>query len=441
MMDFNLAEGINNCKCGKKHVSTVKNVIIGKSALQKLPEQINYFCAKKAFIVADVNTYAVAGEKVLNLLEKNGIFTSKYVFAQPRLEPDEHAVGSVILHYDKSCDIVVAIGSGVINDICKVLSCVANVPYIIVATAPSMDGYASASSSMARDGLKVTVNTKCPDVIIGDTDILKTAPDIMLKAGFGDMLAKYVSICEWRIAHELVGEYYCDFVAQLVRTALKKCVDNIKGLLKREDAAIEAVFEGLIIGGCAMSYAGLSRPASGIEHYFSHIWDMRGLEFGLYTELHGIQCAVGTLYALKLYECIKKYTPDKKKALDYVSGFDFADWSKQLTQFLGNGAAVMIQQESKELKYDKQKHSKRIDIIIEKWDVLQSIIREELPDAEFIRHMLADADMPVECESIGVKKELLPMTFKATKDIRDKYVLSRLAWDLGIIDELAEKLN
>jgi len=115
-------------------------------------------------------------------LEKNGIFTSKYVFNQPRLEPDEHAVGSVILHYDKSCDIVVAIGSGVINDICKVLSCVANVPYIIVATAPSMDGYASASSSMARDGLKVTVSTKCPDVIIGDTEILKTAPDIMLKA-------------------------------------------------------------------------------------------------------------------------------------------------------------------------------------------------------------------------------------------------------------------
>ncbi len=37
-------------------------------------------------------------------------------------------------------------------------------------------------------------------------------------------------------------------------------------------------------------------------------------------------------------------------------------------------------------------------------------------------------------EDFGIKNELIPMTFKALKDIRDKYVLSRLLWDLGMIE-------
>ena len=43
-------------------------------------------------------------------------------------------------------------------------------------------------------------------------------------------------------------------------------------------------------------------------------------------------------------------------------------------------------------------------------------------------------------KSIGVDSECLKLTFKATKDIRDKYVLSRLAWDIGVLDELANML-
>lgn len=40
--------------------------------------------------------------------------------------------------------------------------------------------------------------------------------------------------------------------------------------------------------------------------------------------------------------------------------------------------------------------------------------------------------------TIGVDSQCLKFTFKASKDIRDKCVLSRPAWDLGILDELAE---
>jgi glycerol-1-phosphate dehydrogenase [NAD(P)+] len=98
-----------------------------------------------------------------------------------------------------------------------------------------MDGYASATSSMTVDGLKVSLPSKCADVIIGDIDVLKNAPMRMLQAGLGDMLAKYISIAEWKIAREIIGEYYCDRVANLIKQALKECVDNADGLLLRNE--------------------------------------------------------------------------------------------------------------------------------------------------------------------------------------------------------------
>jgi len=180
----------------------------------------------------------------------------------------------------------------------------------------------------------------------------------------------------------------------------------------------------------------LSRPASGVEHYFSHIWDMRGLEFNLPTELHGIQCAYGTYVASKLYEKVKKTTPDREKALSYVKSFDLAKWNDELCNFLGKGADAMIVQEAKEGKYDLEKHTKRLDKIIDNWDKILQIIEKEIPDSKFIEELFSKIGLPTKSSEIGVDEKILPMTFKATKDIRDKYVLSRLCWDLGIIEEV-----
>lgn len=436
-MDIN---NLKNCPCGKTHRSDVKNIITGNGAINKLPEVLKELATKKVFLLADCNTYSAAGESVAKLLSENGIAYSQYVFPDTALEPDEKAVGSAVMHYDKTCDAVVAIGSGVINDIGKILSNTADRPYIIVATAPSMDGYASATSSMTMDGLKVSLPSRCADVIIGDTDILKNAPEKMLKAGIGDMVAKYISIAEWRISHLVTGEYYCEAVADLVRCALKKCVDNADGLLKREDTAVEAVFEGLIIGGIAMAYAGLSRPASGVEHYISHVWDMRGASLGTPVELHGLQCALGTLIAVKMYEKFKKITPDKEKALACVNGFDYSKWSEELRAFLGASAESMIALEEKEQKYDTKKHEKRLDILAENFENILQIIYEEIPTLTETEELFVKTGLPTTLAEIGLDEEILPMTFKATKDIRDKYVLSSMCWDLGILDEITEDM-
>ena len=428
------------CACGKIHRVDIDDIFIGKGVICELPELIKKYGAHKPFVLADKNTFAIAGDLVCKILHDNGVDFAKYVFAGDQLEPNEETVGSAVMHYDAFCDLIIAVGSGVINDIGKILSNITGKKYIIVGTAPSMDGYASATSSMNMDGLKVSLNSCAADVIIGDTDILKTAPLHMLKSGIGDMLAKYVSIAEWRIAHLITGEYYCEQVADLIRKALDKCVSNAEGLLKREDKAIEAVFEGLVIGGIAMAYAGVSRPASGVEHYFSHIWDMRGLEFGTQVDLHGIQCAMGTWQAVKLYERLKTLKPDESKAKRYVECFSYEDWKEELRAFLGNSGETMIAQEEKENKYDKSTHPARFSKIKENWDSIIQILDEELPSTQELDEILNTIGISKDLQTIGVDSQTAKMTFKATKDIRDKYVLSRLAWDLGLLDELCELL-
>ena len=423
------------CPCGKSHTFQAR-IISGSGVLSQLPEIVAEFSAKKVYLLSDTNTYKAAGHRVRQLLEDSGTAVCSYSFPQEKVEPNEASVGSAVMHMAYDCGLIIGVGSGVINDIGKILSAISGLAYIIVATAPSMDGYASATSSMTRDGLKISLPSRGADVIIGDTDILRQAPEKMLRAGLGDMVAKYVSICEWRIAALVCGEYYCPQIAQLVRDALQLCVSQADKLLARDADAVQAVFDGLIITGVAMNYAGLSRPASGVENYISHVVDMRAAQFGTPEELHGIQCAVGTLLAVKLYEKLKEVTPNKEKALSFARAFRYEDWAAQLTELLGSAADSMIALEAKERKYDPALHEKRLEIILENWDNLQHIIDEELPSSRELERLLDAIGAPKTLSEIGTQDAMLPVIFKATKDIRDKYVLSRLCWDLGILEQI-----
>jgi len=189
-----------------------------------------------------------------------------------------------------------------------------------------------------------------------------------------------------------------------------------------------------------MSYAGMSRPASGMEHYFSHIWDMRGLSFGTLTDTHGIQCGVGTLMGIRAYEQIRQIVPNKEKALAYVAGFDVEDWNEELRRFLGTGAEAMIQNESREGKYDKAKHAARLELIINAWDEILQIINDEIPPYEFVENALKTVGAATKAEEIGFNEYEIRNAFLMAKDIRDKYVGTRLLWDLGCLEEVADRL-
>jgi glycerol-1-phosphate dehydrogenase [NAD(P)+] len=236
---------------------------------------------------------------------------------------------------------------------------------------------------------------------------------------------------EWRIAKIAVGEYYCGRVADAVAAALDACVKNAEGLLRRDTEAVRAVVEGLILSGLAMTAAGLSRPASGEEHYISHLWDMRGLSFGTKVELHGLQCAVGTRIAVGVYEKLRAFPPDREKALRAAAAFDKEAWERELRAFLGHAAEPMIALEEKEGKYDREKHRARLDTVLAHWEEIRKEICS-LPTQAEIDRILDAIGAPKTPEEMGIDPQTVPVALRRAGDIRDKYVLSRLLWDLGI---------
>ena len=144
--------------------------------------------------------------------------------------------------------------------------------------------------------------------------------------------------------------------------------------------------------------------------------------------------------AVELYEKVMEVTPDYAKAKAYVEGFRLESWNTQLREFLGSSAETMIELEKKEGKYRKDTHAARFTIIEKNWPAIQEILRQELPATEELCKLMDTVGISRDLAAIGVDSETAKMTFRATKDIRDKYVLSRLAWDLGILDELCEHL-
>jgi len=444
MIDFSKAaletllakEGFD-CACGRHHSMVMDYLSIRSGAVNDIPQALEKVGRKRPFIVCDKHTKAAAWDKVQPVLQAANIDYVLFCLPMEQVEPNEEAMGSLIMGFDPSCDCVMGIGSGVVNDCSKLLAYMTGRKMLIVGTAPSMDGYASNCSAMIREGVKCTIANEAPAAIICDVDIIKDAPMRMLRAGLGDMLAKYIALCEWRITNLVNGEYYCPNVAGLMRASLEKIVAHAPALRQRDPDAVQATVEGLVLSGVAMSFAGNSRPASGLEHYFSHLWEMMALERKIPFELHGIQVGVGTIKTLKLYDIIRTLKPDLEKALAFRRDFSEEKWESELRRIFGKTAEPIIELEKNDFhNNDAKEHAVRAAKIAEHWDEILKIMDEELPNVQGIEGLMKDLDMAMEPEDVGFTRQDAVDAFRASRDTRKKYLTSSMLWDMGVLYEI-----
>lgn len=327
------------CTCSQgQHSAPIKVLEVSQGAVEKVAEILKDY--KRIFMVADKNTYAVAGKRVEQLLKDAGILSHICIIDEPEL-PTNANVGKVLIEagiddpvydinsFSTNPDYVLAVGSGSVNDICRMVSYRIGVEYGVVGTAPSMDGYVSVVAPLIVGNRKIVYTCTTARHIIIDLDICSQAPYALLLAGVGDIIGKHVALLDWEISHKLTGEYYCQKVADMVRDATNKCIELSVSLEKREPETVKGIIDGLILSGLGIAYTGSSRPASGTEHMVGQTWEIMDIEKGKVPNLHGVEVGEATFAAIvifkKLYETtedtwlkalIEKYLPSFEKILE-----------------------------------------------------------------------------------------------------------------------------
>ncbi|WP_113672891.1 sn-glycerol-1-phosphate dehydrogenase [Vallitalea guaymasensis] len=426
------------CNCNKVHRTSIEEILIGENVTLELPKLINKYGYKNILIVSDSNTYKVLGETVEKILKDSQISCTSYVFEETnQLVPDEQAVGRLLTNIDDNIDLMITVGSGTLNDLSKFVSYKIHIPYFIVATAPSMDGYASTVSPLIVNNLKTTYEVNSPKAIIADINIIKKAPMEMITAGLGDILGKYTCLCDWKISSIINDEYYCESVVDLVKESIHRCVKDIDGIKNRDTIAIKNLTEGLILSGIAMSFVGNSRPASGAEHHLSHYWEMMFLFQGKEAVLHGTKVGIATLIIAKLYEMLTNTNLDFDKALKHAEEFDYNDWVKNIKQKYKHAANDVIKLEQKTNKNSKEEHKIRIQKINQNWDEIIDTIKDIIPPTEELKAMLLKVGAPITPNQVEVDSTTVSDSIKIAKELRARYTVLQLLWDVGLLDEFA----
>lgn len=291
------------CECGRVHRIRTRRVDIGPGAATRLPEHIRALpFAGRILLIADANTWKAAGREAADALMRAGLETVCHVLPGENIHADERAVGSVMLAAEPQPGLLVAVGSGSINDLGRFCATRMGIPYLVLATAASVDGYASDVTPVMRGGVKITYPGIHPEIIAADPAVLAAAPPAMLAAGLGDMIGKHTARLDWLLAQTMTGESYCPFITGIVENALSNCVALSVDMKPGDVAAARAVFEALVLSGLGMQMQGNSRPASGSEHHIAHFLEMRDALRGRPPSLHGDKVGAASLLVMRLYE-------------------------------------------------------------------------------------------------------------------------------------------
>jgi glycerol-1-phosphate dehydrogenase [NAD(P)+] len=405
------------------------------------------FGSQPAVVVADEHTFAAAGEAVTEALRSADLEPrDPYVFGgQPALHADYREIEKLVKSLRGHEAIPVAVGSGTLNDITKRAAHECDRGYMNVATAASVDGYTAFGASITRDGFKQTMECRAPRAVVADLQVLVGAPPTMTSAGYADLLAKLPAGADWILADALHVEPIEQKVWSLVQDPLREATGHPAELHAGDLAAMEGLIEGLIMSGLAMQAHSSSRPASGAEHQFSHLWEMEGL--GQEPEgdepplSHGFKVGLGTVSIAALYEVVLARdfgSLDVQAAVARWPSWDAVE-STVRGAFAPELAEAMVQQ-SRPKYVERSELQSRLQRLRSSWHEVQERVREQLPPAAQLRDQLRAAACPTTPAEVGLEASALRDTYRRAQMIRPRYTVLDLLAETGELEDCVDEL-
>lgn len=346
---------------------SIEKIVVEQNAFKQCADYTEKKQWTNILIIADKHTQKAAGEKLTEQLKEKGILV-EVCLIQPDengdVKADEISIVQALIEINQSVNALFAVGSGTIHDITRFCSDKTGIPFVSIPTAPSVDGFTSVGAPLIVRGMKKTFKAVSPLALFADIEVLKTAPAEMIAAGFGDMLAKFTSLADWKYGHATKEEPYSEEAAAITERVLKQCVEHVDQISKKEEEGIRILMDALIQSGLAMLLFGQSHPASGGEHHLSHYWEMNFIKKGRPQVLHGAKVAVATALIARTY------------------------------------------------KANKEKLAEQASV-------------ETIPDANEIVRLLEKVGAPVQPSDLGIEQELVEASLREAHTLRDRYTMLR----------------
>ncbi len=417
---------------------------LGRGVLSRTPEVFRQqFGDKPALLVADTNTFAAAGQAVLEAFRHAGhACREPFVFTELSLYAEARHVAALEEALRGHEAIPVAIGSGTINDLTKLAAYRAGRPYLAVATAASMDGYTAFGASISYQGSKQTINCPAPTAVVADLDVMCAAPAEMNASGYADLLAKTTAGADWLVADALGVEAIDRAAWTIVQGGLREEVANPAGVRNRNLEAVRHLTEGLLLGGFAMQSAKSSRPASGAEHQFSHLWDMQHHVHEGRTPLHGFKVGIGTLAVAGLYEYLLARNLDDLDVASCCARWPDEAGGEPTARALfrqANLTAVALR-ESRAKWVDAAMLRRQLETLRRVWPDLRGRLCQQLIPRLELKAMLRAAGAPVEPEEIGISRARLREGFRQAYFLRRRFTVLDLAVRCGLLEPALSEL-
>lgn len=420
---------------------------IGEGAVDRAAEAFTeLFGDATAIVVADERTMEIAGNRVTEVLRAAGVpLLEPLVFpAEPELYAGYENVEVIRDHLEPLDAVAIAVGSGSLNDLVKRAVGELERPYLQVGTAASMDGYTAFGASITNQGFKITHDCPAPRGSVSDTAIMAAAPRVMTASGFGDLMGKVPASADWMIADALGIEPIEPDVWELVQARLRPSLARPDLLAAGDVGAISQLAEGLVMSGLAMQMMQSSRPASGAEHQFSHLWEMEGLGMDVTPRRlsHGFKVGLGSVSIAALYERLLERDLAAIDTDAAVAAWPSAEEAEAQVRasfpIPEMVESVVTQRMSKWLPPEQL--AARIETLKAAWPELSQRIRGALFSAEDIAHRLEVVGAPNHPSQIGVDWDRFRETYLRAGAIRSRYTVLDTARELGILDELVEEL-
>ena len=424
--------------------------------------------AKKALVVDDVNTKRVAGDRVVSLLKAAGVEVAEYT-----INPDGSWFHATYDKVEEVRDVIkanlpavpVAVGSGTINDLVKRGAAEASaetaegreeadVRYMVVGTAASMDGYTSYGAAITKDGMKQTLPCRAPLGALVDSQISAEAPKEMTASGYADLLAKIPAGADWMLADAIAAalpemeKHGCERIHPLawkcVQGPLRASLANPAGVATGDEGEIRKLSEGLIMSAFAMQASGTSRPASGTEHQVSHYWDMEDLCFEGKPVSHGFKVGIGTLVSTATLEFLLEQDLTKLDVEAAVEKWPktFADLAATFPSVFGDRPDHVKRAEGEMGKKYSTPDELRRELTFLKgaWPELSKKLKAQIMPFDEVRACLKAVGAPYEPEMIGVSRAKFRETYRGVPYMRARYFSLDLVSRLGLMDALLERL-